>query len=185
MNAVDLLPLASAIRDSVSGTDLTIDLSTNLDPGDDYVIQIEAGAITDTVGNPFAGILASDVTTWNFATAADTVNPTIIALNPADNATEVGESANLVTTFDEPIVPAAPPVLLEEDFDGVAGPGLPVGWSTAIGATAWEVGDPNGGPAGGPGAAVSGSNCAGTGITTDYTASTTYSLISPAESGFK
>ena len=70
-----------------------------------------------------------------------------------------------------------PPPLLEENFDDEPGPGLPAGWSTAAGTTAWEVGDPTGGP--GPQAAVSALNCAGTGITTNYAASTTYSLVSP------
>ena len=71
-----------------------------------------------------------------------------------------------------------PPPLLAENFDDVPGPGLPDGWSTGAGTTAWEVGDPTGGP--GPAAAVSGPNCAGTGITGNYAASTTYSLVSPA-----
>ena len=71
-----------------------------------------------------------------------------------------------------------PPPLFEENFDGVAGPALPAGWSTAGGATAWELGTP-GGAASGPSDAKSAPNCAGTGITAKYAASTIYSLITP------
>ena len=71
-----------------------------------------------------------------------------------------------------------PPPILEENFDDIPGPGLPVGWTTAPDTTAWEIGDPTGGP--GPPAAASALNCAGTGVATDYAASTTYSLVSPA-----
>ncbi len=102
---------------SVSGMKLTINPSTDLDPGDDYAIQIEAGAIKDTVGNPYAGILAPDVTTWNFTTDADTVDPAIIALSPVDNAPAVVESSYLVATFDELIALGAGDITIKNLSD--------------------------------------------------------------------
>ena len=53
---------------SISGAVLTINPSSNLDPGTNYAVQIAATAITDATGNPFLGIL--DDTTWNFTTNA-------------------------------------------------------------------------------------------------------------------
>ncbi|MCP4894610.1 MAG: hypothetical protein GY911_12465, partial [Actinomycetales bacterium] len=111
--------------------------------------------------------------------AVGTINGTSLTTGGSGDGTVRVMLAGLRNFVRAQDVPPPPP-LLEENFDGVAGPGLPAGWSTGAGATAWEVGDPFGGPAGGPQAAVSALNCAGTGITTDYAAATTYSLVSPA-----
>ncbi len=67
-------------------------------------VTIDAGAFTDTASalNPFAGI--SVPTAWDFTTVAvDTTAPTVVSLAPADDATGVSASANLVITFNEPI----------------------------------------------------------------------------------
>jgi len=73
-----------------------------------------------------------------------------------------------------------PPPLLEENFDGINGPGVPDGWTTSgANGTAWEVGDPSGGPDTGPTAASSDPNCAGTNIAGNYTDSADVSLITP------
>jgi len=65
-----------------------------------YYVNIDATAIDDTSGNSFAGI--SDTSTWNF-TSADSINPSLSTLSPADNATDVAVSSNLVMTFDEAV----------------------------------------------------------------------------------
>jgi|GEM_PF-977758 len=53
---------------SIAGQVMTINPTANLDINKRYAVQIEAGAVTDSSGTPFAGILAPDITTWNFAT---------------------------------------------------------------------------------------------------------------------
>ncbi|MFZ9937911.1 MAG: Ig-like domain-containing protein [Luteolibacter sp.] len=98
-------------RISISGSTLTIELTTSLANSNDYAILIDAGAVTDVTGNLFAGIL--DETIWNFTTVADAVNPTIVSLSPEHESVAPATSA-LVATFSETI---STPVLLREDFE--------------------------------------------------------------------
>lgn len=84
----------------VSGATLTIN-PTDLANSLEVYVQIAAGSVTDVAGNSFAGI--SSTTAWSFTTAAETVAPTISTLSPADNATGVSVSANLVATFSESV----------------------------------------------------------------------------------
>ncbi len=53
---------------TVSGQNLTIDPTSNLDFTTGYYVEIAAGAIEDLASNDFAGITGA--TTWNFTTAA-------------------------------------------------------------------------------------------------------------------
>jgi len=149
-----VIPVGDA-RVSVSGTDLTIDPATDLDPGDDYAIRIDAGAVTDTTGNPFAGI--GDDTTWNFTTSADTVNPTLVfPTSPADDAIDV-TVGSLVATFSEPILATAPTILHNWDFEsGNGGFTLKAaGGGYTPDGSAWEHGDPD---STSPGGSVTGGN---------------------------
>lgn len=73
-----------------------------------------------------------------------------------------------------------PPPFPLENFDEVVAPALPDGWTTTGGnGTAWQLGDPTGGPATGPPSAKSVPNCVGTNIDAMYTDSAEVSLISP------
>ncbi|MDP3900251.1 MAG: Ig-like domain-containing protein [bacterium] len=65
-----------------------------------YYVQIGADAFDDTAGNSYAGI--SDTTSWSFTTADET-NPTVSTLSPADDATSVATTANLIITFSEAV----------------------------------------------------------------------------------
>ena len=85
-------------RVSVSGKDLTIDPSVNLDFGDTYAVRIDGNALEDVWGNNFGGI--NDDTTWRFDTEP---LPAIASLSPTNNATGVEPSANLVATFNKSI----------------------------------------------------------------------------------
>ncbi|MEI6646173.1 MAG: Ig-like domain-containing protein [bacterium] len=87
---------------TVSGSQLTINPTTDLVAGRDYAILIAATAVKDIAGNLFAGI--SDETTWNFTTTnSDTIPPAISSLSPANSATNVPTVNNLVVTFSEAI----------------------------------------------------------------------------------
>jgi Ca2+-binding RTX toxin-like protein len=85
---------------TVSGSQLTINPTTDLAQGTEYYVEIASGAIKDTAGNNYAGVTGS--TTWNFQTA-DTTAPTATSFTPADNATGVAVGANLVVNFSEAI----------------------------------------------------------------------------------
>jgi methionine-rich copper-binding protein CopC len=82
---------------SVSGSTLTINPTAVLASGNSYFVTFDAGTIRDLAGNGIAAI-----TTYDFTTG-DTIVPTVTTFNPADAATGVAESANIVVTFSEVI----------------------------------------------------------------------------------
>jgi hypothetical protein len=84
---------------SITDNVLTINPTSGL-PAVELYVLIDATAIDDLAGNGYAGIAST--TAWSF-TVADSSNPTISTLNPADNATGVATNASLVATFDEPV----------------------------------------------------------------------------------
>jgi hypothetical protein len=146
---------------TLSGTTLTIDPAVDLAPGDEHAVRIDPGALTDTLGNPFAGI--SDDTSWNFITAADTTPPAIGSLSPADEGA-VRATGKRVAAFSEPItVPA--PTLLTFDFEATNG-----GFTVATTAgSPWAYGTPDSlSPGGtidrGNGAESGGGSCWGTNL---------------------
>jgi alpha-galactosidase len=86
---------------SISEDTVTITPIGGFVEGRRYAIQVAAGAITDLADNPFTGI--PDDITWNF-TIADPNPPVAQSFTPADNATEVSATADLVVVFSEPVV---------------------------------------------------------------------------------
>ncbi len=85
-------------------------LTATVDPADfPYATQVSVtvpgGAFRDGTGNAFGGIAAGS---WRFTTRAapDTQAPTA-TLSPANGATNVSVSSNLVLTFSEPVNKAA------------------------------------------------------------------------------
>ena len=110
------LPVESFdVASSLSGQTLTINPTANLTPGGEYYIRIPATALVDTSGgDAFAGI--SDPTAWSFT--ADATPPTLVSVNPADDAPAVFVSSNLVATFSEPVVAGTGNVELWQDGGG-------------------------------------------------------------------
>lgn len=89
--------------DQVSGsgtTEITITPSNNFDDDTEYYVLIDDTVFDDEDGHSYAGI--SSTTAWSFTTV-DLTNPTLSTFSPADNATNVSASANLVITFDEAV----------------------------------------------------------------------------------
>ncbi|MGD7652581.1 MAG: Ig-like domain-containing protein [Verrucomicrobiales bacterium] len=86
---------------SVAGLELTITPTVPLTPGDEYAIQIDAAVVEDLAGNPYAGILAPDTTTWTFT--IDGTPPTLVDTDPVDDSTNLLTSTDLLATFDEDI----------------------------------------------------------------------------------
>lgn len=72
---VEMIDVATATAAvTVNGAEVTIDPSTDFDPGTGYYVLISPASIEDTTGNAFAGI--SDPTAWSFTTrpSLDTVD---------------------------------------------------------------------------------------------------------------
>jgi len=81
-------------------TTITINPASVLSASTAYYVLINKNAFQDAFGLDYAGYIST--TTWNFTTSAtDTVAPTVFSLSPADNATDVSTTANLVITFNE------------------------------------------------------------------------------------
>ena len=96
---------------------LTINLSNELDKLTTYAVQINAGVITDLLGNPFAGIISP--TEFNFTTASDDNDaPVISTLSPSDNASGVGINTNIVIEFNENILAGVGSILITDSDDG-------------------------------------------------------------------
>lgn len=90
---------ASGAKVTGSGTRiLTINPSTTLTDSTSYYVQVEPNAVRSGSGAFYAGI--SDTTSWNFTTG-DFTAPAVSTLSPADNATDVSTTTNLVLTFDQ------------------------------------------------------------------------------------
>ena len=82
---------------SISGSTLTINPTANLAGNTHYFVTFDAGTIKDLAGNSYAG-----TTTYDFTTA-DTGAPTVTQFNPADGATGITGSSNIVVTFSEAV----------------------------------------------------------------------------------
>jgi serralysin len=96
------IAVGDAAQVSVSGSSVTIDPAADLAAGRSYYVNWSAGAFTDMTGNAHGGLAGS--TAWNFqTTASDTTPPQLLSLTPADDASAVSGSANLVLRFNEPV----------------------------------------------------------------------------------
>jgi hypothetical protein len=103
--ALQVIPVASEAV-AVNGNAATITPAGDFPSGADLHVRIGSGALLDLENNTYAGI--SDGSTWRFS-VADTQAPAISSLSPADGATQVLPTANLVLTFNEPVRRATAP----------------------------------------------------------------------------
>jgi Ca2+-binding RTX toxin-like protein/methionine-rich copper-binding protein CopC len=96
---VESFNAANSTRLAVSGGALTIDPTSNLAAGTQYFVVLPSGVIRDAAGNAYAGTSTYDFTTG----AADTTAPTVSTVSPADGATNVSASSNIILTFSEAV----------------------------------------------------------------------------------
>ncbi|TFE29017.1 Ig-like domain-containing protein [Cohnella luojiensis] len=68
-----------------------------------YAVQIGSLAITDMSGNPYAGILPNDYSTWWFKITSDSTIPELLSTTPATGTNSVKTNAVLSMLFDEPV----------------------------------------------------------------------------------
>ncbi|MBN1410666.1 MAG: Ig-like domain-containing protein [Spirochaetales bacterium] len=114
-----------------SGTDsLTVNPASDLESLVEYYVNIDAGAITDEVLNPYAGITGNS--TWNF-TCEDYEAPVINTLSPADNVTDVAKDANILITFDEIVTSDSGNIEICRTADDSVFDSIPVGSATGSG----------------------------------------------------
>ena len=105
------------------GNAVRVNPSSNFDSLQSYYVKVDATAIDDTDGNSFPGI--SDTTTLNF-TVADVAAPTVSSSSPADNATGVAVSANIVLTFNENVVAGSGNITLKKSSDNSTVQAMPI-----------------------------------------------------------
>ena len=94
---------ATSTNLTVSGNTLTINPSVDLVSGTHYFVTLAAGSIKDVAGNNYSGTTAYDFSTTSATPATDTTPPTVVTFSPANAATGVGISSDLVLTFSEAI----------------------------------------------------------------------------------
>ncbi|WP_442497499.1 Ig-like domain-containing protein [Methylobacter sp. sgz302048] len=97
---------------------VTINPAEDLLTDSNYFVQLDAGVVTDLVGNAFAGV--SDETTLNFVTAPlDTVAPTLQSITPQDDAFDVAVNSDITLTFDESIQPGSGNIVISDGLGDV------------------------------------------------------------------
>ena len=99
-STVETIDVTGGLVSGSGSTTITINPSSTLDGETDYYITIAATAFDDVDSASYAGFTNS--TTLNFTTV-ETTNPTLSSSTPADNATSVGVSDNIVLTFSEAV----------------------------------------------------------------------------------
>jgi len=109
----DIIIYENGVPNSIPVTNSNITIANNvvtinypaikaggLAAGANVYVLIPYDAFRDLAGNPFQGI--GSPAAWNFS-VIDNVKPIISQLSPANGATNVAASTNLVITFSEPI----------------------------------------------------------------------------------
>ena len=99
-SVVETIDVTSGQVTGTGSTQITINPSSDLAEQTEYYVQIAATAFDDSSSNSYAGI--SDKTTLSF-TIADQTNPFLSSSSPADNATDVAITSNIVLNFSETV----------------------------------------------------------------------------------
>ncbi len=94
---------ATSLNLGVSGNTLTINPTNDLVNGTHYYLTVATGTIKDIAGNSYAGTTAYDFSTTATTTATDTTPPTVVTFSPANSASGVSVSSDLVLTFNEAV----------------------------------------------------------------------------------
>jgi len=109
---------------TISGNQMTINPSADLDLDTQYYVLIANGAITDNSDNPYAGI--TNKNTWNFRTT-DGNPPLVTQFRPADNTTDVDPARDFQIVFNEQVQKhTVGDIRLVDDTDGGGNQTLPI-----------------------------------------------------------
>ncbi len=87
---------------SISGHRFTVIPTDVLDYGTSYYLEVDNGAITDLLGNAFAGIGPNEIT-FTMQDYVDTEAPVVSSFLPAADVTDVAIDTDLSIVFDEDV----------------------------------------------------------------------------------
>lgn len=111
------IAITDASQVTFSGSDLTINPTTNLAAGTAYYVTFASGVVRDLANNNFAGLSSS--TAFNFTTAAaDITAPLLVDTTPDPNQVEVNIGADIVLTFSEAVKAGSGTIYI---YDAVTG----------------------------------------------------------------
>ena len=106
-------------RVTVSGSTLTFNPTAVLAGNTGYHVRVQSGAIRDTSGNRFAGLL--DATTLNFTTAVSAPRVDNITSSTANGSYKSASAVSIQVRFSEPVtVTGTPRLSLNSDATAVA-----------------------------------------------------------------
>ncbi len=114
-SVVETLMMTGGLISGSGSTQITINPSVTLITDTDYYINIGKNVFKGANSPHYAGI--ANATTWNFTTT-DTIAPTISTFSPADNATGINQTANLVITFGEIVQGGTGTIIIKQASDG-------------------------------------------------------------------
>jgi Ca2+-binding RTX toxin-like protein/methionine-rich copper-binding protein CopC len=97
------IAITDATQITFSGSQLTINPTTDLAAGTGYYVTFASGVVRDLANNNFAGISSSTAFNFTTASAGDTIAPSLVSTTPLDNATGVSPQSNFVFTFNEAV----------------------------------------------------------------------------------
>lgn len=113
-NTFETIAIGSGLVSGNGTNVISINPINDFDSETDYYILIDASCLDDEAGNSYPGI--ANTTTWNFQTA-DIDAPSIVSLNPLDNAVNVDVNSNLIITFNESVYAATGNVTIYKSSD--------------------------------------------------------------------
>ena len=101
-NVVEIIDVSSA-NVSVLNNEVTVNPVSDLSYSTSYYVNIDAGALEDSLGNAFTGLDSSSNSGMRFTTEEepDIIAPTLVSFSPILNATDISANTDLVFTFDE------------------------------------------------------------------------------------
>ena len=107
---------------SFSGAVVTIDPSADLMPSTEYTLNIPAGAIQDLANNPAAIVNLS----FRTAAALDETAPILASSVPAEGATDINASLNIILSYNEPVQAGTGNITLTPTTSGSSAPTLTI-----------------------------------------------------------
>jgi methionine-rich copper-binding protein CopC len=91
---------------AVSGNQMTINLTSDLEYNTTYSVDMGLNSVKDAAGNFFDGL--SGATAWTFTTEnepiIDNQAPQIVSISPANGSTNVSTNQTITITFDEDLI---------------------------------------------------------------------------------
>ena len=94
------------------GSVITINPLFDFSMDQSYRVEIPGDVITDLSGNSFSGISYATPLYFYTGSTVDYSAPQLLGLNPADNSYQLPVNANLVLTFDEPVIAGSGTILI-------------------------------------------------------------------------